>query len=100
MFAVTDGTRFDAGLSRSRRINGIRNFRQALASPYPVYVTSTIRRGHSLSRSTTPLGDAHLAAIALPTHVLVKSERSRQRVVTVHLSMRRFYESSWHLARR
>jgi len=32
------GTRFDVVQLGSRRINGVRNFRQALASPHPVVV--------------------------------------------------------------
>jgi hypothetical protein len=36
LFRIADaGTRFDATTSGSRRINGVRNFRQALASPHP-----------------------------------------------------------------
>jgi hypothetical protein len=38
------GTLFDVGSGESRRINGIRNIRQALASPYPA-AHSPIRRG-------------------------------------------------------
>src|SRR2546430_4023243 len=36
--AVTTGTRFDVVADGSRRINGVRNFRQALASPHSVVV--------------------------------------------------------------
>jgi hypothetical protein len=42
--AVTRGTRFDMKVCGSRRINGVRNIRQALASPHPA-VRLTIRRG-------------------------------------------------------
>src|SRR6187549_521482 len=38
------GMRFDVLKFGSRRINGVRNFRQALASPHPA-VRFTIRRG-------------------------------------------------------
>jgi hypothetical protein len=38
------GMRFDVLTFGSRRINGVRNFRQALASPHPA-VRFTIRRG-------------------------------------------------------
>jgi hypothetical protein len=38
------GTRFDVRAYGSRRINGVRNIRQALASPHPA-VRLTIRRG-------------------------------------------------------
>src|SRR3954464_7213054 len=38
------GTRFDVRGCGSRRINGVRNIRQALASPHPA-VRLTIRRG-------------------------------------------------------
>jgi hypothetical protein len=45
-----DGMRFDVSLSGLRRITGVRNIRQALASPYPVF--------HSRS------GAAHFTACA------------------------------------
>jgi hypothetical protein len=35
-FSNSAGTRFDVTPGGSRRISGMRNFRQALASPYPV----------------------------------------------------------------
>jgi hypothetical protein len=38
------GMRFDVTCCGSRRINGVRNIRQALASPHPA-VRLTIRRG-------------------------------------------------------
>jgi hypothetical protein len=41
---VRAGTRLDVGICGSRRINGMRNFRQALASPHSV-LFSPIRRG-------------------------------------------------------
>jgi hypothetical protein len=43
-FGVEVGTRFDVRAYGSRRINGVRNIRQALASPHPA-VRLTIRRG-------------------------------------------------------
>jgi hypothetical protein len=35
--------RFDVTVIAPRRVNGIRNFRQALASPYPVLLHDPVR---------------------------------------------------------
>ena len=48
--AILPGTRFDVTSAEPRRVSGIRNFRQALASPYPVF-HFTIRRGSFVERA-------------------------------------------------
>ena len=81
---VGAGTRFDDVRSGSRRINGVRNIRQALASPHSA-LHSPIRRGphrtasaqpQHLQRSVSTVGEAAspVSAVAAPS---VRARRQR-----------------------
>ena len=73
--------RFDVLADGSRRINGVRNFRQALASPHPA-VRFTIRRGPRLRRIALWI-ENHFARVAIAVALaVVDVRRARFRCAT------------------